>query len=204
LGGGHEVGDSRDLRGEIDHAGPITGLHQDRPAAGSQTRLNIREFVTHQKRGGQVKGVPFSSLKKHAGKRFAAEAFPSIGFHPFLRMVGTVVVGIDGGAGTGQLPVKVLVKLMQLPFTVQPPGDTCLVGNDDDQVSGPPEQPDRLRGAGDELEFRGPKNIPVILIDRAVPVQENSSPGVFHQPRQPLSKIPPSPNSSRSRRSQRI
>ena len=87
--------------------------------------------------------------------------------------MGTHVEPVQPGAGLGELPDHLGVCRMEQRFREVAPGDTGLIGDHDRRHAGPIQPPDGLRGAGQEADTADVIDIPHLLGEAAVAVDED-------------------------------
>src|SRR5690606_3508287 len=91
----------------------------------------------------------------------------------------TEVPPLDGGAGGCQLPSGLAVHRSDLFFGEQAPGDARLVGDDDACDAQVTELPQCVPDAGQQASLRGVAEIPRIIEQRPVAIEERGTPHGF-------------------------
>ena len=88
---------------------------------------------------------------KHTGPGLAASALGFVFSQTMLRMVGAVIVGVNGRPLPLQYTVHIAVQRLHIRLLIVPPGPPCLIGHHHQPVSGLFQQPQRLGNAWDQL-----------------------------------------------------
>ncbi len=146
---------------------------EDGQHAEPTSELDVRPRVAEDGAGfgGDIRKF-CASLIEEAGKRLAAVA---LGF-----VVWAEVEGVDVGVMSAEVLLEGCVDVEHVRRGVEAECDSALIGDDDDAESGAIELRDRVRHAGQRLEFAGGSDVTAfghLAIEDAIAVEEDGVQG---------------------------
>ncbi len=155
------------IRGTRGPLAPVrSGGDEDGPASHRSTRLNIGRGIANHEGGSGVDVKGIDSLLERESSRLAART-------AIVGVMGAVVDGVDSAMGSGQRCLHLSVNGFQVVFREEPPGNTALIGDDDDREAMVLEKRYRFRGIRENAEILRLATIGNIRRNRAVAVKKD-------------------------------
>ncbi len=165
----------------LDEGQEITAAEAKARNAGGMRRRNVALLVADQETRGFVEIEIGERAQDHAGSRFAVDVALAELFDASLRMIGTIVEGIDDGALRGELIAHPRVQGEHAVLAIVSVGDAGLVGHHHHAVAKGVEAADAGDRTWHPFDLLGPVHVAVIDVEHPVTVEKHRGPWVCHQ-----------------------
>lgn len=149
-----------------------SGVEKDAVDAEIGCGFQIGRFVADEETTGKFEPPFFRSSFEEPRAWLAAAACDRVVTHDAVRVMWTIIKGIDMGPLRPQAYLHVSMEAIDGRLIVVAASDTGLVRDHKDVIAGCVEEPYRCRGALDPLDLIQPMRVAMIDIQHAVAVEE--------------------------------
>ena len=152
-----------------------SSAHQDRSGAYRLAELYIEPLVADDPRLFRVDAEVACGILDHAWRGLAAAALHAQPRHRTPRVMRTVIQRVEIRAAELQPAPHLVVADVNEGRIDQALGDAGLIGDHDQHIAGPLEQPQGVRRPREELEILEPVQVPDVNVQGAVAINKDGA-----------------------------